>query len=296
MRILVIGASGYVGTAVARTLREVGHEVTGSARNEDTVRKLRDAGVEPVSGDVTAPESLAAAARDADGVIYAVQYYGDDGATVEGNALRALVDALAGSNKPFAYTSGVWIYGNTGERIAAEDAPLDPTPLVAHRPQLERTVLDGVARGVRSFVIRPGDVYGAGGGIPAMWMQSARESGAVRFVGDGTNRWAMIHREDLAGLFAFAIDGADPGDIYNAGDDTAFTVREMAEAASQGAGKPGAVTAWPLEEARAALGAFADALVLDTRISSNRAREQLGWRTRTTTILDDLRTGSYAGG
>ncbi len=296
MRFFVVGASGYVGSAIAKALRNHGHEVAGSARTEDTARKLRDAGVEPANGDVTRPSSLAAAARRSDGVVYAVQYNGDDAARVESEALRGLVDALAGSNKPLLYTSGVWIYGSTGERAVDEDAALNPTPLVAHRPRLERTVLDGVARGVRAVVIRPGDVYGAGGGIPAMLVQSARESGVARFVGDGTNHWAMIDRYDLAQLYALAIEGAAPGAIYNAGDDTWFTVREMAEAASQGAGRKGAVTSWPLEDARTALGAFADALALDSRISSQRAREQLGWRPGLGTILDDLRTGSYASG
>ena len=50
------------------------------------------------------------------------------------------------------------------------------------------------------------------------------------------------------------------GAIYNAGDETSFTVHEMAEAASHGAGRNGAVVSWPLEEARPALGPFADAL------------------------------------
>jgi hypothetical protein len=49
------------------------------------------------------------------------------------------------------------------------------------------------------------------------------------------------------------------------------------------------VTAWPLDDARLELGSFADALALDLRVNSNRARQQLGWRTRTSTILDELR-------
>ena len=293
MQIFVIGASGYVGSAVAKALKARGHEVVGSARSQEAARKLRESGVDPAASDVTQPESLKAPALAADGVVYAVQYNGNDGARIEGAALSALTDALAGSGKPLVYTSGVWIYGNTGERAADETAPANPTSLVAHRPQLERIVLDGVDRDIRAIVIRPGVVYGHAGGIPAMWTQSARAMGAARFVGDGSNRWAMVHVEDLPELYALALE-APPGAIYNAADETAFTVVEMARAASTGAGRKGAVTAWPLDEARRELGAFADALALDSKISSKRAREQLGWRTRSTTILDDLRTGSYA--
>lgn len=294
MRVFVVGASGYVGSPIARALLDRGEEVVGLARSETAAQRLQQAGVKPVAGDVTQPHSLQEAAHDGDAVVYAVQYNGESGAVVESAALEALVDTLAGSGKPLLYTSGIWIYGSTGRRVADEATLPNPTPLVAHRPALERVVLDGVQRGVRSIVIRPGNAYGAGGGIPAMWIQSAKQTGAARFVGDGNNHWAVVHRDDLAQLYVLALKKSPPGAVYNAGDDTSFTVREMAQAASVGAGKNGAVASWPLESARRELGAFADALALDSRISSDRARRQLAWGTRVTTILDDLRGGSYA--
>ncbi len=294
MQIFIVGATGYIGSAIASALLAHGHRARGSARSEEAARKLRGAGVDPVKSDVTQPETLTAAAAGADGVVYAVQYQGNDGARVESAALRALAGALEGSNKPLVYTSGVWLYGSTGERVADEDAPHNPTPLVVHRPQLERIVLDAADEGVRSVIIRPGDVYGRNGGMPAMWVQSARETGAARFVGDGANHWPMVHVDDLAELYVLALEKAPARSIYNAADETSFTVREMAAAASSGAGRNGAVAAWPLEEARRQLGPFADALALDSRVASDRARKELGWRTRSSSILDDLRSGSYA--
>ena len=294
MQYFVIGASGYVGSAIAAALQKRGHAVLAAARTGDTARKLADAGVDSVIADIGNPESLQAPTQRADGVVYAVQYNGDDSLRIEGSALRALVDALAGSGKPLLYTSGVWIYGDTGGRAVHEDAPIAPIPLVANRPQLERFVIDGVNRGAGAMIVRPGVVYGAGGGIPAMWVQSARENGAARFVGDGTNHWPTIHRDDLAELYALALERVQPGAVYNAADESAFTVSEMAAAASYGAGRNGATAAWPLQEARQALGGFADALALDSLVDSSRARERLGWHTRSSTIVDDLRTGSYA--
>jgi nucleoside-diphosphate-sugar epimerase len=294
MQFFVVGASGYVGSAVAAALQNRGHGVLAAARTGDTARKLSGAGIDSVTADIVNPESLQAPAQRADGVVYAVQYNGEDPLRIEGAALRALVDALAGSGKPLLYTSGVWIYGDTGGRAVDEDAPIHPTPLVAHRPQLERFVLDGVERGVAAIVIRPGIVYGSGGGIPAMWLQSARDEGAARFVGDGTNHWPTIHREDLAELYALALDRPEPGAIYNAADDSAFTVAEMAAAASRGAGRDGATAMWPLDEARKTLGAFADALALDALVDSSRARERFGWHARRPAIVDDLRAGTHA--
>jgi nucleoside-diphosphate-sugar epimerase len=290
VRILIVGATGYIGSALVRALKG-DHDLLGVARTEAAASKLREAGVEPVPGDITQPETLNAAARGPDAVVYAVQYHGSDGAQVEGAALRALADALRGTNKLFVFTSGAWIYGNTGERAASEDSPLDPTPLVAHRPQLEQIVREG--RGVRAVVIRAADVYGDGGGLPAMWVHSAKETGAARYVGDGRNHWPMVHIDDLAQLYVSSLSTAPAGAIYNAADETSLTVAQMAEAASEGAGRNGATVSWPLDEARRKLGAFAYALALDQRIDSKRAREELGWRTRSTTALDDLRNGSY---
>lgn len=294
MQIYVVGATGYIGSAVCEALKAHGHHVSGSARSDEAARRLRQAGVEPVRSDITDSASLAAAAKNADGVVYTVQYNGQDGAQVEAAALGALVDALAQTGKPLLYTSGVWLYGSTGDAPADENATQNPTPVVAHRPMLEGIVLDGASKGVRSIIVRPGDVYGRRGGMPAMWVQSAKESGSAQFVSSGSDsHWPVVHVDDLAALYVLALEKAPAGAVYNANDETAFTVREMAEAASRGAGRGGAVTAVPLEEARKQYGAFGDALVLDSRVTSKRARTELGWGTRETTILDDLTSGSY---
>jgi nucleoside-diphosphate-sugar epimerase len=294
MRIVLIG-SGYVGSAVGEAFLARGHNVSGSSRSDEAANQLRAIGIEPVSVDIGDPRSLQAALANADAAVYAVQYRGQDAATVEPAALQAIVDTLAPRQKTLLFTSGAWIYGSTGDRVADEHAPIDPPAVIAHRPQLERIALDGASRGLRPIVLRATDVYGDGGGIPAMFVESARTEGAARMVGDGRNRWPMVHREDLASLYALAFERAQPSSIYNASDETAFTVREMAEAASRGAGKNGAVTAWPVADARKALGPFTDALMLDSHVTSRKAREELGWTTRSSTILDDLEFGSYAG-
>ncbi|HEV2146314.1 MAG TPA: hypothetical protein VGR37_02765, partial [Longimicrobiaceae bacterium] len=51
--------------------------------------------------------------------------------------------------------------------------------------------------------------------------------------------------------------------------------------------------AWPLEEARATLGAYADALALDLQVSAERARQLLGWAPHRPDVLTELREGSY---
>jgi hypothetical protein len=71
-------------------------------------------------------------------------------------------------------------------------------------------------------------------------------------------------------------------------------VREVAEAASIGAGANGKTQAVPLAEARKTMGAFADALVLDQQVGGEKAMKELGWSPRAASVLEDLKTGSYA--
>jgi hypothetical protein len=52
-----------------------------------------------------------------------------------------MLTALEGSGKPFLYTSGIWVLGDTGGQIAGESWPLHPIPNVAWRPGVEQSVL-----------------------------------------------------------------------------------------------------------------------------------------------------------
>jgi uncharacterized protein YbjT (DUF2867 family) len=69
MRIFLTGASGYIGTAVAERLRAAGHQLTALARSDASAAKLESAGVQPVRGDFSDPESVGSAAGSAEGVI-----------------------------------------------------------------------------------------------------------------------------------------------------------------------------------------------------------------------------------
>jgi nucleoside-diphosphate-sugar epimerase len=260
------------------------------ARSDKAAGQLRLKGVTPHHGDLTSPAGLASAVRELDGVIHTATTH--DGRQDQA-AIRAMLDALTSSDHPFLYTSGIWVLGNTGDQIADEDAPLNPAMLVAWRPDVERMVLESAQRGVRAVVIRPALVYGRGGGIPAGLVESARENGAARYVGTGENRWPVIDIDDLANLYLRAFEQAPAGTLLHAADPSSHRVRDIAQAASAGAGKSGRIESWPLDQARKELGAYADALVLDQRVSAAKATAMLGWRPRSPGILDDLLRGSY---
>jgi nucleoside-diphosphate-sugar epimerase len=290
MIIFLTGATGYIGSAAAAALQKAGHSVIGLARSDKAAGHLRLRSIAVHRGDLSSPASLTEAATVADGVIHT-------GTTNDGQldqaAVRVMLDAIAGSSKPFLYTSGVWVLGDTGGRVADETWPANPAALVAWRPAAEQLVLEACDRNVRASVIRPGVVYGRGGGIPAEFVQSARTTGAARYVGAGENRWPVIDVDDLADLYVRALEKAPAGTLLLAADGSTYRVKEIAEAASIGAGRGGRTESWPLEEARKTLGAYADALVLDQQVSAARAHTMLAWKPRASGILEDLRLGSY---
>ncbi len=172
MKVFLTGATGYIGTAVAERLRAAGHQLSGLARSDQAAARLAAAGVTPIRGDFTNPAAVASGARSANAVISMATTYD---AKVDAPAVDAILDALAGSNKPFIYTSGIWVNGDTGGIVVDETTPPEPVELVAWRKAVEDRVLASASRGVRSVVIRPAIVYGRGGGIPAGFRDSARK-------------------------------------------------------------------------------------------------------------------------
>lgn len=283
MRVFVTGATGYVGSAAVEALRAAGHQVTGLARSDDAAQRLEAAECTALRGSLADTDVLARGAREADAVIHAGATGAADQAEVDTAAVHALLDALAGSGKPFVYTSGVWVLGPTGDAAADEDAPANPAAIVAWRAGIERAVADAAAREIRTVVLRPGVVYGRGGGTPGGFLASARKKGMVRYVGDGSQRWPMVHVDDLAALYVLAL-AAPAGTVLNAAGPS-LPAREVAEAAARAAGAR--AEAWPLADARARLGVYADALALDQQVSAERARA-LGWRPSRPSVLQEL--------
>jgi nucleoside-diphosphate-sugar epimerase len=289
MNVLIIGATGYLGSAIDEALTSRGHRTVGVARSEAARRKLTERGTAVVEADASKPQTLVAPARDADAVVYAANVTDADNWTVGANALRAIRKGLAGTEKTFVYISGAWVYGSTGSTPATENSPLNPPPLVLRRLELEHLTVEMTKVGIRGLIVRPGIVYGRGAGVATMFVQSARDRGAATIVGDGNNHWATIDVNDLGSLVALAVERGLPGRAYNAVNDDRPQVRRIAEAASRGAGADGAVTMVPQEM----MGLFGDCLALDQVVSSERAKADLLWEPVAPTIVQELERGSY---
>ena len=163
MKVFCTGASGYIGGSVAAHLVAAGHQVTGLVRSQEKADAVRARGIQPLLGTLDDGERLAQAAQAADVVVNAAS------ADHKG-AVAALLDALAGSGKPFIHTSGSSIVGtrSRGERSDAifdEDMPVTPSPARAARVALNDLILSYRDKGCRPVIICPSLIYGVGHGV-----------------------------------------------------------------------------------------------------------------------------------
>jgi nucleoside-diphosphate-sugar epimerase len=267
MKVLVIGGTGYIGSAVVRRLGSTGHEPVVLVRASDPAPD----GIPTRVGDLTDPDSLRAVVTpDIDAVVHAATPTGSWDADLA--ALAALAESLDG--RALVYLSGVWVLGRATEPVD-ETAPTKPIEIVSGRPGLERHVLE-TAR-ARGIVVRPGIAHGYGGGVPGMMVDWARKAGTGRFVGDPTVRWSMVHVDDLADLIVLALDRAPAGTLLHGVAESGVAVKELAVAADIAAGGTGQAEAWDVRDAAAELSApFAEALALHQEVTAGVAR-RFGW-------------------
>ena len=293
MRILVTGATGYIGSAVCEALRANGHHAVALVRNPEKKAAVEALGLDAQSGDLTDLSSLRAAAAGADGIIHTAMASGPAAGAIDRAAVGSMLDALAGSGKPFIYTSGVWVYGDTQGRVAGEVSMLRPAALVTWRPAVEDLVLEAKSRAVAGVVLRPGMVFGRGGGFVGMMFQQARAEGKVSVAGDGENHWSSIHVDDLADLYSRAVADPAAGELFVACGGMPQPVRKIALAVSKTCGIEGKVERLPLDQARKVFGPMADCMAMDQRIASTKATRFFGWTAKRPSIFDEIFTGSY---
>jgi nucleoside-diphosphate-sugar epimerase len=283
MKIFMTGATGYIGGTIARRLLDDGHEIRGLVRDAEKGRSLVAFGVASVIGGLDDAAILAAEASRADAVINAAN-------SDHRGAVEALLDGLAGSNKPFVHTSGSSIVADdahgdvASDKIYDEETPFEPVPGKRARVAIDRTIRDASRRGVRSVVVCPTMIYGNGLGlardsaqIPGL-AKRAKAPGVVRHVGQGLNVWSNVHVEDVADLYCLALEKAPPGAFYFAENGEA-SYRDICAAIARRL-KLGEPQAWPFEEAARELGENSAAYTFgsNSRVRARRARSELGWQ------------------
>lgn len=239
MNVFLTGATGYVGSAIAAALVRARHDVTALVRSSTSAARVLSYGIHPHHGDLRDAASYRDAALAADAIIHAAVEGGSDRIDVD----RVFVDALAGPK--LIYTSVLFVLGNVDD--ADETAPAS-SPRADH----ERIVLE---RG--GAVVRPGMIWG----------EDAWLFHHPIYIGDGDNRWPLVHREDVGELYRLIAESGARG-VFHAVSE----VRRAREVFPE-------IEGTPLEKAREELGGFADALALDQNVRAPRSFA-LGWHPR----------------
>lgn len=295
MRIFLTGGTGQIGSAVLPQLLARGHQVTALVRSDRSADQVATAGAEPVRGDLMDGAVVAEAAGGADGIIHVASPGDENSAAADEAVLDAVLGALAGSDKPYVHTGGIWVHGSSPAPVD-ETSPMNPPKLTTWRVPLGEKVLN--AEGVRGILIAPGIVYGDGGGLPGMLVGGPRvdvDGGQGLVVpGTGQQHWAPIHVDDIGVLYALAVESAPAGTYLLAAAGDYPTVRELGEAASRGQGLGGRIAPEGDDATNERLGLLGEALLLDQQASGERARTLLGWQPSARSLIDDLENGSYA--
>jgi nucleoside-diphosphate-sugar epimerase len=228
MRVLIAGP-GYVGLALGRELAQRGHEVFGLRRNTNASGELRSAGLHPLVGDITRPETLLDLPAQYDWVVNCVSSsYGgaEDYRRVYLQGARNLIKWLERTPPAkLVYTSSTGVYGQNDGSLVDESAPTEP-PTETSRVLLETERVFLTAAHQHNFpavVLRVAGIYGPGRG----WWFKQFVAGEARLEGDGRRTLNMIHRDDVAGCILAALEHGRPGEIYNAVDDEPVSQRDF---------------------------------------------------------------------
>lgn len=296
-RILVLGATGYIGSALALSLKRSGeHEVFGLARTASKAAELRKLEITPVNGSVAdSAEYIALVNSEHIDIVVDAAGANDGSAKVLADVSAAGANRLAlaksaGVASPklgFVYVSGTWVHGsseasvNDLDPVGVPHAKTQPPALVAWRPKLEQAVL-GSTDILDVAIVRPALVYGREHAIWTGLFSPIRNAtiagGQKAVIVTRPERWlGLVHVDDVAlGLHA-AVNNlpviASTG-VYPVFD--LVTSRERMSDVLEGAAKAFGFDG-TLEYNDPKDDLFAEALCTSLNGSSARAKQILGW-------------------
>jgi nucleoside-diphosphate-sugar epimerase len=302
VRVLVTGATGKVGNAVAHALHARGDEVVALARDPDRARGLLPAGVSVVPGDVTDPATLRTAAEGCELVFNAMgipeQWVRDEGVFERVNArgAEAVVTAAreAGARR-VVHTSTIDVFeAEPGGRLVESRVATRPKDTAYERSKQHAEELALAARGDMELVfVNPSAVYGPGPGSVSLEKQLFEPvaRGLLPVLTPGG--MGVVHARGVAAGQLLAAERGRDGERYILSD-RHVTLRELAQTVVRVAGRGRVPPVLPVPIARA-VAAIGDALAARAGIAplisrgqlefllwnaapdSTRAQEELGW-------------------
>jgi uncharacterized protein YbjT (DUF2867 family) len=196
VRVLVTGATGFVGPAVANAIADAGHEVRVLERRQGDWEKAGIRCDSAVQGDMTDPESLRLAVRGMEVVVHlvAIRQGGRDAfQRVMVGGTRNLLAACDAGVQRFVLMSA----------LGTSEETKDLVPYFEAKWTQEQDVK---ASGLEHVIFRPSFIFGRDGGILPTFMKLARLAPVTGIVGSGKQQIQPIWIDDVAAHFAAAID------------------------------------------------------------------------------------------
>jgi 2-alkyl-3-oxoalkanoate reductase len=292
MRVMVVGASGAIGTRLVPQLTNGGHEVIGTCRSPGHADRIRALGAQPVVLDLLDRAAVRQAVRQArpEAIIHEATALSGRGFSrkldrtfADTNRLRTDgTDILLGAAREadvrrfIAQSFAPYRYARQGGMVKTEDDPLDSSPPAgAQQTNAAMAHLDEAVAGAGGIALRYGGFYGDAGDQLVTMVRKRR----FPIIGDGAGFTSWIHLDDAAAATVLALDHGAAG-IYNIVDDEPAPAREWlpALALALGAKPPRRVPAW-----LAGLIAGRDAVLGATQsrgASNAKAKRELGWTLR----------------
>jgi farnesol dehydrogenase len=238
MKVLLTGATGFLGRAVARRLAARGHALRVLARPTSRLEGLPE-GFEVAAGDVTDPLSLRAAAEGCAAVVHMaalVKIWVPDPGRFEEVNVGGLENALLAARSAGArlvYTSSFIALGPSGPGCLDASRP-HPGPPFRNAYERTKALADARAREAASagqdvVILYPGVIYGPGdmteGNIVARMVADHLGGRLPGLVGPGDRRWSYAFVEDVAEGHALALEKGRPGDRFVLGGENATLAR-----------------------------------------------------------------------
>ena len=247
MKVLVTGATGFIGGNLARQLWKRGFEVRALVRPGSNTLTIDDTDIRQVPGDILDPESVAEAVRGCQAVFHCAAFYSFwtkrpeliHRTNVDGTAI-VLQAARQAEVSRVVYTSTVSTIGWSSGEPATEDTPLDPNNLVGHykrsKYQAEQLVLNMAAEGLPVVVVNPTAPVGP-------WDVKPTPTGRIvldfvrgrvpAYLATGMN---LVDVEDVAAGHISAMEQGQPGQRYILGNRN-VSLKEMLDMLQQLTGR-----------------------------------------------------------